>query len=199
MNPEEDESEDQQASEGEQENRESAGEGGAPDDKKEEEEKREAGERKELEVDGQIDAASQAKAQEAGLTLPGQVLLESERVGETKSAEEGLQRHRDSASSLGHSSQYQSSPEEVTAELKTGGGGATGGKGEESLLVTIDTAMEVRGEKKGQFESSLSAVKVESEEEHPLLVPFCASSSMEPGLKPINEEPQLLSQKSNEK
>ena len=190
-NPEEDESEEVEGSEGEQEDEGPAGEEkGAPDDEKKEEEKREARDGKELEVDGQIDDALQTKAQEAGLPLPGQVPQESELEGEMKSVEESLQRHRDSASSLGHSSQNQSSPEEVTAELQPSGGGG-GRKGESSLLVSIDTAMEVRGEKK--VESSLN------EDEHPLLVPYCASSSTEPALKPINEEPQLLLQKSKEK
>ena len=184
MNPEEDENEEVQGSEGDQEEEESAEEEkGALDDEKKEEEKREAEEGK---VDGQIDGASQTKAQEAGLTLPGQVPQESEHEGVIKSVEESLQRHRDSASSLGHSSQNQSSPEEGTAELQPIGGGG-GRKGESSLLVSIDSTIEVHGEKKVE---SLS-----SEDEHPLLVPYCASSSTEPVLKPINEEPQLLSQK----
>ena len=216
-NPEEEEEEEQQpSSEGEQD----VGDDGEKGDR----EKGEEGERerKELNLDGQVVETAQTKAEEAGVMLPGQVgSREEEEESKKNDVEDSLQRHRDSASTLGHSSTYHSGVDD-TAELQPvttahdhsggegGGEGVVGGGGEggeeaSSLLVMIDTEVEGRRSREGgegvsdQTDSSTSRGRDTSGEVVYSAPSLAVSSSTEPGLKPINEEPQSSSQTSDQK
>ena len=195
MNPEPEEEENHQPLDEDQEG-ENEEEKGTTD----EEEKKEPP-RKELGMDGQIIDTAESKAVEAGFTLPGQT-QETDNADKEKQGDidESLKHHRDSASTLGHSSTYQSSPEE-TSELQTLTAEASEGNKTSQLLVTIDLEEEgcsrgKEGEALDQIDSPGSTLKVEKEsssdgEYHtPPLLPITGSST-EPGLKPINEEPQI--------
>ena len=191
------------------------------DAKKEEEAE---AERKELGLDGQVvDTTAQTKALEAGFTLPGQT-LDIEKSAEQKGneTEESLQHHRDSASTLGYSSNHQSTPEETTELRALAVGGEEGEETAKPLLVAVDLEgegdegdeekeeEEEEGGRKDdegldQADSSGSTLRADKEssssegEYHtPPVLSFTPSSSTEPGLKPIHEEP-LSSQPTNEK
>ena len=177
-------------------------------------------ERKELGLDGQVVDTAQTKDLEAGFTLPGQT-LEIEKAAELKGneTEESLQHHRDSASTLGYSSNHQSTPEETTELRALAVGGEEGEETAKPLLVAVDLEGEGEEGDEGKEEeggrkddegldqadssgSTLRAAKESSSSEGeyhtPPVVSFTPSSSTEPGLKPIHEEP-LSSQPTNEK
>ena len=160
-------------------------------------------ERKELSEDAEFVDATEAKREETAMVLPGQAsaeLTEEEEVAKLKDAEDSLQKHRDSASTLGQSSNYQSSPEEPTeltavavAEETQRGGGRARETAAESLLVMIDAEVEGRREKKNR--PSDARAEDELEYHTPSKVPVGAGSGTEPGLKPINEEAKSSEQK----
>ena len=204
MNPEEEEEEEEEEEvkkngEGEEEE----GEGETVDserNKAEDEEEEEEGERKELGLDGRIIEPTQTKAEEAGVTLPGQT---SQDTTERIDLEESLQKHRDSASTLGQSSNHQSSPDDMpmaSLSLEEHDGGRVMEKPERgehsegvSLLGMIDAeVMDRRGEKN---DGDPSTVTMTTDSSTQFVVSVEADSSTEPRLKPINEEPQSQDQR----
>ena len=180
MNPEEEEEEE---GEGKKEGEEGESEDGGKGESGGE------GDRKELGLDGKVVEPSLSKAEEAGvIILPGQV-SQGELEG-SREVEEGLQHHRDSASTLGQSSTYHSSQE--TAELQvvasTEGGGEGGGGGEtavQSLLGLIEAEVEVRrGGREEEGEESPTGERAEGT----VVVQVESGSGSEPGQKPTEGE-----------
>lgn len=195
MNPQlEEEEEDKRSGEGEGEDQEAENDGGEKE-KRDEEEKIET-DRKELGLDGKIVGSAEAKAMEAGAPPHSETQLSTEE--KQIDIEESLKQHRDSASTLGHSSNQQSSQED-TAELLPLVTSPEDGKAVQPRVVSVDQEqMEGRAKEEllDQADSSPSTLKVEkgssSEGDYqtPPLLSLAPGSSMEPGLKPINEEPQ---------
>ena len=115
--PEEEEEEEKEEGEGEGAEKEKEDSKNGEHSKKEKEtEEEEAMERKELGMDGEILTDEMAKAIEAGILHPEGALSCKEFVSSYESQTESLQRHRDSASTLGHSSLQHSC--EDTTELQ---------------------------------------------------------------------------------
>ncbi|CAI8048359.1 Protein pecanex [Geodia barretti] len=175
MNPEEDEDEGGEKTGGEEEEKE--GEGVNEEEKVEKgASEEEEGERKELGLDGKL----------VEQLLPGQVAVE---VGEKREGEEEerLNNHRDSASTLGQSSTYQSSQETAELQLVSSGtradeeeeerreGGATA---VESLLGMIEAEVEVRLGNQGGDSPPGTAKSDDA-----LVIRVDTSSGTEPGLK----------------
>ena len=174
MNPEEEEEEE---GEGKKEGEEGESEDGGKGESGGE------GDRKELGLDGKVVEPSLSKAEEAGvIILPGQV-SQGELEG-SREVEEGLQHHRDSASTLGQSSTYHSSQE--TAELQVVASTEGGGEGEttvQSLLGLIEAEVEVRrGGREEEGEESPTGERAEGTVV--VQVESGSGSSSEPGQKP---------------
>ena len=203
MNPEEDEEEEEEEEAGKKTREEEEEEEEKAEKKMEEGGSEEEGERRELGLDGKLVEQSLTKSEESGHPLlPGQVSGEVEERGEEEEEEEeedeSMRKHRDSASTLGHSSTYHSSQE--TAELHpvssgTGDGKEEGEKKEEgggataveSLLGMIEAEVEVRrGKDEGDSPQDSSTAKTEDV----LVIQVDASSGTDLGPKQSSGEEQ---------
>ena len=180
LNPEEDEDEAEGGENTGEEEEEKEGEGVNEEEEEEKVEKgvseEEEGERKELGLDGKL----------VEQLLPGQVVGE---VGEKRESEEEerMDMHRDSASTLGQSSTYQSSQETAELQLVSSGtradeeeeerreGGATA---VESLLGMIEAEVEVRRGSQGG-----DSPPGDAKSDDALVIHVDTSSGTEPGLK----------------
>ena len=224
--PEEEEEEDKEKEEGEGKGVEKEKESKSGEHLKKEKavEEEEAVGRKELELDGEILTDEMTMALEAGILRPEGALSGREFMSSHESQSESLQQHRDSASTLGHSSLQHSSEDTTELQHLTSTDGAAlvavevendgtvekeeeeeDEKGREDCDKKSEPTTAPGAEEKGMVreareeeEEEVASKGAESEEEyHTPSVSLVPGTGMEYGLVPIQEESVLSSRESN--
>lgn len=164
-------------------------EGKQLEEEEEEEEKGKEGE-KEGEEKGKSGEEEKSESDRKELGMEGQIVVSAESKSE-KDIEESLRQHCDSASTLGHSSAHQSSLEDTTELLPL----VTSPEDAKAVVVTVDQELE-EGEgqqKEEEASDETGANKKDTSSDGEFHTPQVVS--MEPGLTPINEEPQKSDEK----